>query len=92
MLSFIYESNITISPDFIVASTFLGYLVIFWVNNPQERRFIAVLIIIAFILSFFLIDSTLLIVILLTGSIYSMLLRYLNKDRIKYNNAEVDLG
>ena len=69
---------ITISANFVVASTFLGYLIMQWKNSSSlnERYLIIALIIIASIFSFILQSSILLITLLLCGIILGIILNY----------------
>lgn len=72
------EQFLILSPDFIIASTFLGYLIIEWNRTPSERKFISTLILVSFLLSFYLQSTLLLIIILIIGIIYSMFEKYLD--------------
>ena len=72
----------TFSSDFIVAGTFLGYLVMQWKDYPSDRLFILEIIVVGFILSFWFQSSTLLIGILLIGAFLAMAEQYRENQRI----------
>lgn len=59
--------------DFIVAGTFLGYLILQWEQSPRERRFILVIILLSFSLSFVLQGVYLLFFTLLLGMIFAQI-------------------
>jgi predicted branched-subunit amino acid permease len=60
------------SPDFIVATTFLGYLVLHWQESSSKHFFIAIMVVISVFFSFFFQSSTLLIVVLVIGILFAM--------------------
>ena len=60
------------STNFVVAGSFLGYLVISWRRSPKEQKFLFTMLIIAFSLSFFLSGSNLLLLLLLLGILISI--------------------
>jgi predicted branched-subunit amino acid permease len=68
----IYISNIP-SPEFIVASTFLGYLILRWQESPSEHLFISIMILISIFFSFFFQSSDLLIITLIFGILFAMI-------------------
>lgn len=59
--------------DFIVAGTFLGYLILQWEQSPRERRFILVIVLLSFGLSFVLQGVYLLFFTLLLGMIFAQI-------------------
>jgi predicted branched-subunit amino acid permease len=71
----------TITSNFIVAGTFLGYLIITWKNIPTERKFLLEMIIFGFILSFWFQSSVLLIIILFLGAVIAMYEQYRGNTR-----------
>ncbi len=75
LLTGFFASNLSnlLSPNFIVAATFLGYFVIQWQGSSSEKLFILLMVIISMLLSFFLQSSTLLIVILILGILFAMI-------------------
>jgi predicted branched-subunit amino acid permease len=75
----------TISADFIVAGTFVGYLIIQWKNFPSERLFILELILFGFFLSFWFQSSVLLIGILVLGAVLAMYEQY--RENVRINNT-----
>ena len=78
----------TISSDFIVAGTFLGYLVMQWRNFPSDRLFILELILFGLFLSFWFQSSVLLIGILVLGALLAMYEQYRENLRIKNTGGE----
>lgn len=58
---------------FIVAGTFLGYLILQWEQSPQERRFILIVILMSFILSFVINGVYLLFFTLLLGMVFAQI-------------------
>jgi predicted branched-subunit amino acid permease len=83
-----YLSNFP-SPDFIVASTFLGYLIIHWQESPTEHFFIFIMTITSIFLSYFFQSSTLLIIILILGIFFAMA-REINKTKLNLNTTKSD--
>ena len=88
-----FISNIP-SPEFIVASTFLGYLILRWQESPSEHFFISIMILISIFFSFFFQSSDLLIIILIFGILFAMIKETtttktsLNSSTIDYENME----
>ncbi len=66
------EDLFAISSEFIVAGTFLGYLVIRWKDFPSDRLFLLEVMIIGFFLSFLVQSSILLFGILVISAIIAM--------------------
>ncbi|MCE7737628.1 MAG: AzlC family ABC transporter permease [Candidatus Heimdallarchaeota archaeon] len=62
-----------IPTDFIVAGTFLGYLILQWEQSPRERRFILIIILLSFSLSFVLKGVYLLFFTLTLGMIFAQI-------------------
>ena len=60
------------STNFVVAGSFLGYLVISWRRSPKEQKFLFTMLIVTFSLSFFLSGSNLLLLLLLLGILISI--------------------
>ena len=77
-----------ISSDFIVAGTFLGYLIMQWRNFPSDRLFILELILFGFFLSFWFQSSVLLIAILLLGALFAMFEQYRENLRVKSTGGD----
>ncbi len=73
----------TISSEFIVAGTFLGYLVMQWKNFPTERIFIVQVAVLGFFLSFWFQSSLLLIGILLLGAFIAMFEQHRKNTRLE---------
>ena len=80
-------------PNFILSATFLGYLIIHWRENPEERAFILILSLISFLLAFLIQSSDLIITVLLFGIVYSVSLTYIfdhRKEKQKLLNIRRD--
>lgn len=76
---------VTISANFVVAGTFLGYLVLQWRGSTSslDKQLMLLLIVMTFIFSFVLQNSILLITILLCGIVLGILLNY----QTTFNNS-----
>ncbi len=72
----------TISSDFIVAGTFLGYLILQWKNFPSDRLFLLEMIVIGLVSSFWFQSSILLFVILVLGALIAMFEQYRENVRV----------
>ena len=70
------------TPEFIVASTFIGYLVLHWQESNSEHFFISIIILISICFSFFFQGSTLLIFILVFGILFAI-----SKERIETRSS-----
>jgi predicted branched-subunit amino acid permease len=70
-----------LSPNFIVAATFLGYLISHWQQSSSDQPFILVMILTSIFLSFFLQSSTLLIVTMILGILFAMIEEYSRANR-----------
>lgn len=76
------KAYVNFSSDFIVAATFLGYFVMNWTNDRQNRPLLVIMSIIAFVLAFLFQSSTLLIMILILGVLIGAFLKNLdNKNK-----------
>jgi 4-azaleucine resistance transporter AzlC len=62
-----------IPTNFIVAGTFLGYLILQWEQSPRERRFMLVIICTSFLLSFIIDGIYLLFFTLIIGMIFAQI-------------------
>ncbi len=62
-----------IPTNFIVAATFLGYLILQWDQSPKERRFIFIIILLSFSLSFIIDGVYLLFFTLIIGMLVAQL-------------------
>ncbi|MHA1990972.1 MAG: AzlC family ABC transporter permease [Candidatus Hodarchaeales archaeon] len=72
LLSEIVERILTLHENFIISATFLGYLIMHWLGNPDERKFIVILAIFSIILGFLIDSSALIISILMIGILYTI--------------------
>ncbi|MDH5645928.1 MAG: AzlC family ABC transporter permease [Candidatus Heimdallarchaeota archaeon] len=79
-LSSQFQILLSIPADIVVAGTFLGYLIMYWKNNPHEKYLLLIMIVLSIILGFLFQGSSLLIIILLSGMILAVIIRYINKD------------
>lgn len=80
------QSLLTFSDEFIVATTFLGYLIMHFQSSPRnEKYFVIFMSIMSVLLAFFLASSNLIIVLLLLGICLAMIQKSLN---LRKNNAK----
>jgi predicted branched-subunit amino acid permease len=84
----IYISNLP-SPEFIVASTFLGYFILHWQESPSEHLFISIMILISIFFGFFFQSSDLLIIILIFGILFAMI-KEITTTKTSLNNSAID--
>ena len=85
-----FISSDFIDTDFIVAATFLGYFVMNWNSSHDNKVLISIMSVIAVILAFYFINSTLIILILLIGILLGSLHKNF-KSRIQPNQPEVTI-
>ena len=72
-----FVSNyVSLSTDFIVAATFVGYFVMNWSNSPENRALVIIMSIVAFVLAFIFQSSTLIILILVIGILIGSISKY----------------
>ncbi|MHA2173640.1 MAG: AzlC family ABC transporter permease [Candidatus Hodarchaeales archaeon] len=84
----IYISNLP-SPEFIVASTFLGYFILHWQESPSDHTFIFIMILMSIFFGFFFQSSDLLIIILIIGVLFAMIREY-SSTKTSVNNFTID--
>ncbi|MHA2029296.1 MAG: AzlC family ABC transporter permease [Candidatus Kariarchaeaceae archaeon] len=75
----IFEGLISLPDNFIIAASFVGFLLGQWVNFPKDRIIVIFVAILAVILGFLISTTWLLIVLMAAGSIFAMVLRYLEE-------------
>jgi predicted branched-subunit amino acid permease len=83
----VYITNMP-SPDFIVASTFLGYLVLHWQESHSDHLFISIMIISSIFFSFFFQSSDLLIIVLIFGIIFAMIKKKISTN-VSINHSNI---
>jgi predicted branched-subunit amino acid permease len=77
------------SSNFIVASTFLGYLILHWQESPHEHFFLFIMIASSIVFSFFFQASTLLIIILIFGILFAMIKEY-QDIKVSINHSDIN--
>jgi predicted branched-subunit amino acid permease len=75
------EGLIGLPDNFIIAASFVGFLLAQWVNFPNDRIVVIFVAILAMILGFLISTTWLLIVLMAAGSIFAMILRYLEEKQ-----------
>ena len=73
------KNILDLSPDFVVATAFLGYLIAHWKAETEEHVFIILMIIASFVLSFTFQSSNLLIITLVLGMLIAIGSNYIDK-------------
>lgn len=82
------KNYVNFSSDFIVAATFLGYFIMTWSSDAENRPLLIIMSLIALMLGFFFQSSTLLILILVLGILIGPVVKNFSNS-IKTTEEEV---